>query len=84
MKKYSLNYEGGRCPFGFEYVSAHRKGDIWIDGYCRKLMKHRLFGDPDSIDQKIRQKNEAEAMKDAQDAYLASRGERRIGEVKEL
>ena len=63
MKKYSLNYEGGKCPFGYEYVSAHRQGEIWIDSYCRKLVKHGFFGDPDSKDQKIGQKNNAEAMK---------------------
>ena len=73
MKKYSLNYEGGRCPFGYEYVNAHSKGGLWIDAYCRKLIKFGLFNDPDAKDEKIRQNMEAEANKDANNAYWNAR-----------
>lgn len=41
--KYSINYEGGKCPVGYEYVNgffdvATRK---WHDAYCRKIKKQR-------------------------------------------
>jgi len=31
---------------GIFYIEAHRVGDTWIDGFCRRLPKHR-FLDPD-------------------------------------
>lgn len=82
MKKYSMNYEGGKCPLGYEYVSAHKQRDKWIDSYCRKLTTHR-FINPDLKDQKTREKINAESLKDAENAYY-SRGENHIGEVDEL
>ncbi len=41
MKKYDVNYEGGKCPMGYEYVSEyHTRSGKFVDAHCRKLRKH--------------------------------------------
>lgn len=45
-KRYSMSYEGGKCPFGFEYVEGFGRSDgSYIRPYCRRLKKRR-FTDP--------------------------------------
>ena len=41
--KYSLDYEGGKCPVGFEYVHGFFNVETrkWHDAYCRKIKKQR-------------------------------------------
>lgn len=41
LKKYSPNYEGGKCPVGFEYVNGYMEKGVWVDSYCRKIKKYR-------------------------------------------
>ena len=42
MKKYDLQYEGGKCPMGYEYVEGYTNfSGRWVEGYCRKLPKHQ-------------------------------------------
>ncbi len=47
---YDPAYQGGKCPYGYEYVEAFRRDDgTWVDSYCRKLPKKRFrFTDPES------------------------------------
>ena len=41
MKKYDLNYEGGKCPMGQEYVAGYRRKDgVFVNAHCRKLKRH--------------------------------------------
>lgn len=42
MRKYSMNYENGKCPIGYEFVDGYtdRYGK-WHDSYCRKIRKYR-------------------------------------------
>jgi hypothetical protein len=49
--KYDLNYMGGKCPYGFEWVDGYWKNNdtfhgTWIKGYCRKIKKYR-FSEPE-------------------------------------
>lgn len=38
MHRYDLQYEGGKCPLGHEYVSGYTDSTgKWHDAYCRKL-----------------------------------------------
>ncbi|MGP6207691.1 hypothetical protein ACNF42_06675 [Cuniculiplasma sp. SKW3] len=41
MKKYSMEYEGGKCPVGYEYVHGYldQKTGKWVDSYCRKIKR---------------------------------------------
>jgi hypothetical protein len=41
LKKYSPNYEGGKCPVGFEYVNGYMEKGVWVDSYCRKIKRYR-------------------------------------------
>ena len=41
LKKYSPNYEGGRCPVGYEYVNGYYEKGVWVDSYCRKIKRYR-------------------------------------------
>jgi hypothetical protein len=49
--KYSLSYQGGKCPYGFEYVEGYQSKFSFVPGYCRKIKKRR-FTDPEA--QRIR------------------------------
>jgi hypothetical protein len=42
-RKYTLGYEDGKCPEGFEYVKGYTNlfSGRWIDGYCRKIRKRQ-------------------------------------------
>lgn len=47
FKRYSPNYEGGKCPIGFEFVKGYWDNNrIWHDSYCRKIRKLRV--DPET------------------------------------
>ena len=41
--KYSIDYEGGKCPVGYEYVHGFFNIETrkWHDAYCRKIKKQR-------------------------------------------
>ena len=40
MSKYSLTYEDGKCPLGYEYVSGYMTMEgKWVDAHCRKLRR---------------------------------------------
>ena len=42
MSKYSLNYEDGKCPMGYEYVSGYMTMEgKWVDAHCRKLRRQK-------------------------------------------
>ena len=79
MKKYSINYEGGKCPLGYVYVEGHMSRNIWIDPFCRKLPKYR-FSDPDTKEREQKAKMEAESMERAKKIYWATRGSQKLGE----
>lgn len=81
--KYSMNYEGGKCPFGFEFVNAHSQGGKWIDSYCRKIRKFRLFNDPDAKKERMKEKMEAQSLRNAKDIFWSSR-ENNGGDVEKL
>jgi hypothetical protein len=42
-EKYSMAYENGRCPYGFQWVDPHYNGSFYVHGYCRKIKKHRFI-----------------------------------------
>ncbi len=38
--RYSLNYEEGKCPMGYEYVNGYMTiEDKWVQSHCRRLRK---------------------------------------------
>lgn len=42
-KKYSPDYEDGKCPYGFEFVQGYYdyRTHQWVESYCRKI-RNRL------------------------------------------
>ena len=45
--KYSLNYMGGKCPLGYEYVESFERADgTIVNSFCRKIPKVRTGRDP--------------------------------------
>jgi len=69
FKKYDKDYEGGRCPMGFEYIEADCQGNQWINGYCRKLPKHRFGGNHDQKQEKLKEQKKQESLELARKAY---------------
>lgn len=54
FRKYSQNYENGKCPYGFEYVHGYMaQNGQWVDSYCRKLKKLR-YTDQDKAEKRRR------------------------------
>ena len=41
FRRYSKDYEQGRCPLGYEFVSGYSSHGVWHDSYCRKIPKVR-------------------------------------------
>jgi len=72
FKKYDKDYEGGRCPYGYEFVNAHKQGNTMVDSYCRKIPKKR-FSDPDRKQQKIKEQKIQESKDIAEKVYWTSR-----------
>ena len=58
LKKYSANYEGGRCPLGYEFVHGYTDKGIWHDSYCRKIRKVRV--DPETRQKEKEREEEQE------------------------
>lgn len=55
MKRYSMSYENGKCPRGYEFVAGYTSQGVWHDSYCRKIKKVRV--DPETMQ---REKERAE------------------------
>ena len=79
LKKYSMNYEGGKCPLGYEFVNSYTQNGRFIDSYCRKIPKHRW--DPESRQRKIRALKENQSQREAEKAYYEARREQHLEEV---
>ncbi|OWP57378.1 MAG: hypothetical protein B2I17_01710 [Thermoplasmatales archaeon B_DKE] len=74
FKKFDLNYEGGKCPYGYEFVNSHKQGNTTIDSYCRKIPKKRFsFSDPDAKVQKRKEQKIQESRETAEKIYWTSR-----------
>lgn len=42
LSKYNINYEKGKCPFGYTFVPGYIKLDgTHVDSFCRKLKKNK-------------------------------------------
>ena len=46
LRRYSKDYEQGRCPMGYEFVEGYTSQGVWHDSYCRKIKKVRV--DPET------------------------------------
>ena len=45
--KYNVNYMGGKCPLGYEYVESFERADgTTVNSFCRKIPKVRTGRDP--------------------------------------
>ncbi|MHB1901747.1 MAG: hypothetical protein ACYCSO_06735 [Cuniculiplasma sp.] len=40
-EKYDINYEQGRCPYGFMWVDGHMREGTYVPGFCRRIKKKR-------------------------------------------
>lgn len=40
LKKYSISYENGKCPVGYEFVNGYFERGTWVNSYCRKIRKY--------------------------------------------
>ena len=60
FKKYSKDYEQGRCPMGYEYVAGYYSQGVWHDSYCRKIRKVRF--DPETRQKEKERAEEQEIM----------------------
>lgn len=60
FKRYSKDYEQGRCPLGYEYVAGYYSQGTWHESYCRKLRKLRT--DPEEK-QKQKERNEEQEIR---------------------
>lgn len=53
-KRYRIDYEDGKCPFGYEYVNGYMTMEgKWADSHCRKL---RRLKKPDPAEESERRK----------------------------
>ncbi len=57
--RYNLNYENGKCPMGYEYVSGYMIAGREITPYCRKIRKY-WFSDPVSMHEKSEERRRSE------------------------
>ena len=60
FKRYSKEYEQGRCPYGYEFVAGYSSHGVWHDSYCRKIRKLRY--DPETR-QKEKERQEEEEIR---------------------
>ena len=61
-KGYDLNYQGGFCPYGYEYVNGYintATGEN-VQAYSRRLKKYR-FNDPYAKEKKAEQREQAKS-----------------------
>ncbi len=58
LRRYSKDYEQGRCPYGYEYVSGYTSHGVWHDSYCRKIRKVRF--DPETRQKQKERQEEQE------------------------
>ena len=77
MKKYSPDYENGKCPLGFEFISGYydSANRRHVQSYCRKIRKFRI--DPTEQQQIQNDKIRAQVDRDyskALDEYRKSDG----------
>ena len=61
FRRYSKEYEQGRCPMGYEYVSGYSSHGVWHDSYCRKIRKLRY--DPETREKEKERQEEEEIMR---------------------
>ena len=86
MKKYSMDYEDGRCPMGYEFVESHTRGGIRIPAFCRKIPVHRFKKDPETKQKEYQEKEMEKSYRNALKTYQESkdRDPRQFGEEEEF
>lgn len=60
FKRYSKDYEEGRCPMGYEFVSGYTDShSVWHDSYCRKIKKVRISDEQKVINREQKEEQES-------------------------
>ena len=60
FKRYRTDYENGRCPMGYEFVSGYNDSHMtWHDSYCRKIKKVKISDEQRVINREKKEEQEA-------------------------
>ena len=86
LKKYNLDYQGGKCPLGYEFVGAYSRGNVHVPSFCRKMPVYRFKKDPETRLRESEERQSRESWDNAVRTYWERRelDPRQFGEEREL